>query len=148
MRYLFMKSEENTKKARMEYLFDIFNLYTLSKEDENFIILDGFPFTFIDVFFIIGHEKLVCEYLETNIEDIPEMNIVAITCNSKLLKKFKDRGKRIFVSKNKDGITKTYDGKRWGFEFDITDSELDFYNNKNTDIIDRLRTSMIDIEEI
>lgn len=148
MKYLFMKSEEDTKKSRMEYLFDVFNIYTLSKEDENFIILEGFPFNYIDVFFIIGHEKLVYEYLKKNFEYIEERNIVIITCNPGLFKKFMGKGKNIFVSKNKYGITQTYEGEKWGFEFDISDSELDFYNSKNTNIMQKLRTSMIDIEQI
>lgn len=148
MKYLFMKSEEDTKKSRMEYLFDVFNIYTLSKEDENFIILEGFPFNYIDVFFIIGHEKLVYEYLKKNFEYIEERNIVIITCNPGLFKKFMGKGKNIFVSKNKYGITQTYEGGKWGFEFDISDSELDFYNSKNTNIMQKLRTSMIDIEQI
>lgn len=143
-----MKSEERTKKARMEYLFDIFKIYTLSKEDENFIILEGFPFAFVDVLFIVGHDKLVYEYLEKNFDSIPESNIVVITCNPILFKMFKGKGKTIFVSKNKNGLTRIYDGKKWGFEFDITDSELDFYNSKDTDIMEKLRTSMIDIEDI
>lgn len=143
-----MKSEEKTKKARMEYLFDIFKIYTLSKEDENFIILEGFPFAFVDVLFIIGHDKLVYEYLEKNFDSILESNIVVITCNPVLFKIFKGRGKAIFVSKNKNGLTRIYDGKKWGFEFDITDSEIDFYNSKDDDIMEKLRTSMIDIEDI
>lgn len=148
MKYLFMKSEEDTKKSRMEYLFDVFNIYTLSKEDENFIILEGFPFNYIDVFFIIGHEKLVYEYLKKNFNSIGEKNVAIITCYPKMFKEFKAKGKNIFVSKSDNGITRTYEGNKWGFEFNISDSELDFYNNSNSNIMEKLRSSMIDIELI
>lgn len=143
-----MKSEEDTKKSRMEYLFDVFKIYTLSKEDEDFIILEGFPFKFIDVFFIIGHEKLVYEYLKKNFNSIEEKNMVIITCYPKMFKEFKGKGKNIFVSKNDNDITRTYEGNKWGFEFDISDSELDLYNSRNGNIMDKLRSSMINIEQV
>lgn len=75
------------------------------------------------------------DYLKENIKNINEDIMVAITCFPKILKEFFSDSKEIYVFKNTNGITKKYNGEKWGGNFYITDSELDLYNSKEHDII-------------
>ena len=59
MRYLISKKKEESIKGRQQYIFDVFNLYTIRKESDesNFIELDSFPLDDNDFLFIIGHDN-------------------------------------------------------------------------------------------
>lgn len=146
MRYLFSKSEEKLIRFRQEYVYDVFKLYTLVKgEKDNFIVLDGFPLKYIDIFFIIGHTHEVYKFIKNNIKEIYEETIVIISCNTSLFNDFSTYNKRIYVSKNKMGLAEAYDGSKWGFDFPITETELNIYKNKASDIITRLEDTMMEI---
>lgn len=143
MRYLVSKTEAKSIKSRKEYIYDIFHIYTLQKdENEKFVSLYGFPFNHVDIFFIIGHDNEVYNYLKENITSINESIIVAVTCHAEWLKKFLESGKKIFVPKSNQAIVEKYDGSKWGFNFDITDSEINFYKNKSEDYVKRLEKTM------
>ena len=149
MRYLFDKKEINTLKDRYSYIYDVFHLYTITKgESENFIILETFPFGYMDIFFIVGHDIFVYEYLNENINQINENVLVSIKCLPNKLKKFANYNKEIYVSKNYNKLTIKYYGDKWGFNFDITDSEIDLYNNRSVDIIEKIQQSMVNIKDM
>lgn len=149
MKYLFDKKEINSLKDRSSYVYDVFHLYAINKEEtENFIILETFPFGYMEVFFILGHDVFVYEYLNKNINKINENVIVAITCLPNKLKKFLSYNKKIYVSKNYNELTRKYNGNKWGFNFDITDSEIDLYNNRSINIIEKIQQSMVNLKDI
>jgi len=151
MRYLLCKSEEDSLNHRIEYIFDIFKLYAIKTEETNkFIVLETFPFktstSYPEVLFIIGHSEDVNIYLERNIPDMKENIILTITCFPNKLKKFLKYNKQIYSSKNKRGITHKYKGDDWGFKFDISDSEINLYNNRGLDLLDNINKSMVKIK--
>lgn len=151
MRYLFYKSEEDSLNHRIEYIFDIFKLYAIKTGETNkFIVLETFPFktstSYPKILFIIGHSKDVNRYLEQNIANITENIILTITCFPDKLKKFLKYNKQIYSSKNKGGITNIYKGDNWGFKFDISDSEINLYNNRRLDLLDNINKSMVKIK--
>jgi hypothetical protein len=93
----------------------------------------------LDVVFITGHANYVMKYLDLYINDIPETIIVATTCLSRHLLKYKWK-KQIYVPMSEDDYCYIYDGRPFGFSFDISDPELDFYNASG-DLITRLQSA-------
>lgn len=136
MKYLITKSNISSKeiKARMEYIYDLFHIYTLIdtvNSNKDITILITIPENAVDLFMIIGHDRRTDEYLRNNYKRIKENNIVVIACNTlrfsslKLLK-----NKNVFIPKN-GKLIDFYDGTNYGFDFDITDEEIILYRNRN-----------------
>lgn len=153
MRYLLCKSEEDSLAQRISYIFDVFKLYAIKTgETGQFIVLETFPFGSLEgypeILFIVGHFNQVPIYLSKNIVNLNEDIILAITCFPKSLKRFLKYGKQIYSSKNINGYTKKYKGYHWGFNFDISDSEIDLYKNRHLDLLQNIKKSMIDIRNI
>lgn len=136
MKYIITKSNVSNAevKARMEYIYDLFHIYTLVdtvNSNKDITILKTIPENAIDLFMIIGHDSKTDEYIRVNYKKIKENNIVIIACNTarfSSLKLLKD--KNIFIPKN-DGIIDFYSGANYGFDFNITDEEVILYRNKN-----------------
>lgn len=146
MRYLISKKQQNSKRARQIYIYEAFHLFTLEKkQNSDFIVLECFPFDYVDILFIVGHDKDVFKYIKDNLRVIPENNIVIISCNSKLFKKLPGINKKIYIPKEckSDEIVKIYDGSKWGFDFNITDCEIDIYNDHEKNIETRIIKNMV-----
>lgn len=139
MRYFLAETQIQEVKARCDYLFDIFGLYFIPQTK-----LDGFiPLVPIgtaepSITFIIGHQDQVLHFLEDNIDQIFEETLVLVTCMAKTFKPFLKHKKKIYVSIAEDDLSFRYYGKDYGFDFDLTESELDFYNSSKMDIFQRL----------
>ena len=136
MRYLIFKkyitNEEIT--SRMKYIYDIFHVYTFvdnKNSNRDMIVLNSIPRKELDILFIIGHDEKVNSYVVNNIDTIYEKNIIAVTCNTKKIKKMSSsNGKKIYLPNN-ENIINCFCGKNKGFDFDITDEEVMLYRNKN-----------------
>ena len=135
--------------GRKEYLYDVFKLYFVNGKsfDSGFIVLESFPKREYDVFIIKGHADYVYKYLLNNAERINEHIIVAITCYPEPFKKLRLRGKKLYFPKV-DSIDEAilYPGTEFGFNFDITDSEIDLYNSKNESINKRIEDSFVKLQ--
>jgi len=126
--------------GRQEYLYDIFHMYFLPRNEAgSYIPLISVGEFNLDVVFITGHANYVMKYLDLYINDIPETIIVATTCLSRHLLKYKWK-KQIYVPMSEDDYCYIYDGRPFGFSFDISDPELDFYNASG-DLITRLQSA-------
>ena len=128
MRYLIHESQLHEARARCEYLYDIFHLYFLPGKPEGSYT----PFMPVgdkgeDVLFITGHTNYVHAYLGAYLNTVPEKEIVITSCMGHSFRKYTNK-KAIYVP----DISKKYcdlrDGAAYGFEFKISDAELDFYN--------------------
>lgn len=144
MRYLISKTKAQSKIARREYIFEAFKLYTLEKAEESntFIVLDSIPLNSEDILFIIGHDQEVYQYLKENMSFIKESNIVAITCFPTKLIDLENSKKTLYIPKDKSLFIKSYDGSSSGFDFDITDCELDLYNSKEKTLLEKVEMCM------
>ena len=58
------------------------------------------------------------------VRKIKEETIVLITCFSKKFKKYKKYKNNLFVSTSENEFSYCYDGKNYGFDFDVTESEV------------------------
>lgn len=134
MRIILPKDKETEIKARLEYLFGVFNLYFMVKREDNYCIeLTSIPYNTLDYLLIIGHNGFVERYMINRKDTMREENIVLISCELKILRYsnlFSD--KNIYVSQEsyQYGQTTCYKGQDYGFEFNISDAELDLYNSK------------------
>lgn len=131
MQYLLQKDFQSEVPARKKYLYKIFNLwFTLTGESDNFIIYTSIPSScYSDLLFIVGHNYPVLYYLLKN--DIIEKTIVAITCDGGCnFNTIKMHNKVIYLSfQNKRNFTDLLSGEEFGFDFDLTESELLLYNS-------------------
>ena len=149
MRYLISTSFASTVSARQDYIFDSMQLWTKRSQAENgFITLESIPTCSLDVLFILGHNSEVEHYLATHLASIHEANIVIITCSvCTNLYAVKKSRKNIYLTRQEDNNTaELLLGTKFGFTFDLTKSELIFYNNIHLgDIITRLNNAFTKI---
>lgn len=135
MKYIIAKSNVNNKeiKARMEYIYDIFHIYTLKdniNSTKDITILKSIPESAVDLFMILGHDRQTDEFIRANYNKIKENNVVIIACNTSKLSSLRLlKNKKIFLPKN-GAIISFYDGKNYGFDFNITEEEIIFYRNR------------------
>ena len=137
MRYLLHESQRQEIFGRCEFLYDIFHLYFLPKPLEgSYIPLFPLGVYDLNILFITGHANYIEEYLHKYINTIPETIIVATTCLPQNLKKY-TKQKQIYVPDIDGQYCHYYDGRPYGFRFNPTDSELNFYNSTG-DILSRI----------
>lgn len=136
MKYIITKNNVSSTeiKARIEYIYDLFHIYALKdniNSTKDRTILKTIPEDAIDLLMIIGHDRKTDDYIRTNYKKIKENNIVIIACNtSKFFSLNLLKNKNIFLPKN-GGIIDFYDGKNYGFNFNITNEEIILYRNRN-----------------
>ena len=139
LRYLLHESQRQELLGRYEFLYDIFHLYFLPRTSEGrYIPLVPLGNYNLDILFITGHINHIEEYLNKYIKTIPETKIVATTCLSHNLKKY-TKQKQIYVPNINGRYCYYHDGKPYGFGFDPTDSDLNFYNSTG-DIFTRIES--------
>lgn len=146
MRYAIKCNDETELNFRLEYLEEIFQMkFLYEKRKDEFNIYYSFPITKLNVFIILGHTPDVIEFLKKN--KIKEKILVINTCYPGLvLKTSKIKSKKIYFSRvEKDGKNHLFIGKEYGFNFDITNSELDLLNSKKIKLIDKIKDAYIKI---
>lgn len=145
MRYLISESFAATVPARQKYIWDSMNLWTKQNPMENgFITLESIPACSLDVLFIIGHNFQIEHYLDNCLSEIYENNVVVITCNSGIqLSRLCQLCKNIYLThQGQERIANLLNGTKYGFTFDLTESELIFYSNRHlTDITTRINNA-------
>lgn len=139
MRYLICKNniQHEEIKERQKYIYDVFHIYTFvdtKNSSKKVIVLKSMPYTSIDLFFVIGHDKSTDEYLKENYKKIQEKNILIISCNTKYFSSIKLlTNKNVYIPRE-ENIVNTYSGNDYGFRFDITDEEIRIYRNRNKEL--------------
>ncbi|SHJ80464.1 hypothetical protein SAMN02745136_00923 [Anaerocolumna jejuensis DSM 15929] len=150
MRYLIPYHMSHEMLARKKYIFDSMHLWTrLIPYNEEFLCLEGFPVKELDIFFILGHNYKLKNFINQNLSDIYENTIVAITCDGSIdFSSINVIGRRFYIPyQNKvNNLAYLLNGSEYGFEFDLTESEIIFYNSKkDPNIISRLNSSFLQI---
>lgn len=136
MRYLLPLEQRSELAGRQAYLLDIFHVYfVVNCVDCGFLTLVPFPFTdnYPDLLFITGHTDQVSRYLSGRARDILESSIVITSCFGWTFYRF-SRDRRIYVPAESRYQPYCYllDGSLFGFDFDISDAELSFYNSRGS----------------
>lgn len=140
LRYMVHESQRREIPGRQVYLYDVFRLFFLPhKQETEYIPLSPVGHSDLNILFITCHVNQVYSYLSQYIDTIPEDIIVATTCFPQKLSKYK-RKKTFFVPNTTSNLCYIHSGEPYGFSFDITDAELDFYNASGS-IIERLQST-------
>ena len=139
MRYLLHAEQLQELSARQEYLYDITKLYFLPGPPEgSYIPLHPVGMIGPDILFITGHTDQVEKHLDEWINRIPEKTLVITSCFGNTFKRF--AGKKILYVPPSKSICTIRKGAPFGFGFNISDVELDFYNAKGN-IKERVRSA-------
>ncbi len=145
MQYLISKELHNEFIARKDYIYDTLKLWTIHRNfNDEFEILESIPFQEIDILFIVAHNNMVKDYLTKHLNKITQKTIVAITCDGNInFSSIKTPGKSLYIAhQSKDNTAEILNGKQYGFSFDLTESEIMFYNNREkSDLNKRLNDS-------
>lgn len=142
MRCILTKGVEDSALSRIQYFMETIHLWMIPFSLENGLIeLRSIPSSCEDICFVIGHRNEIKKYL---VENKPtESVVVLITCavrNDFAIQYLPE--KEVYISHQTNGYSDTYDGKAYGFDFDITESELIFYNNsRKKSIVERLESA-------
>lgn len=143
MRYIILKDSNAQWLARKQYLFHATKLWTYMLETEEAYELVSIPKNAVDVLFIVGHNIFVNTYIKQHKESIREKNIVLISCSKKChYKAVTPPQANVYIChQDANGEATLYDGSPYSFSFNITESELLFFNCKEPDIYTKLEKS-------
>lgn len=148
MKYILLNNriKDSEINDRIKYIYKVFHLYSYTKIEKNRVEIISIPNNSLNLTIIIGHNFKIVNYLLKN--KVKTKILVLVTCFKGDITKIKFNSKTVYISKNTNGDTKYYDGNNWGFNFDITDSELDLFNSKENDVIKKLDNSFIRLENL
>ena len=140
MRYIHLiPISEEEKEARRKYLIKVFKLFFIDGNKDEFVEFVSYPSNLNNCVLIYGHSKHINIFLKYY--DIPEKKIILFTCNYNLKIPDRMKNKEIYISKTNNLFTNYYDGKQYGFEFDVTDSEILLYRYRNDSIYNQINNS-------
>lgn len=127
MRYLLHEKQLQELSARQEFLYDVAKLYFLPGPPEgSYTPLRPVGAIGPDMLFITGHTDQVKKHLDEWIDQIPEKTLVITSCFGNTFNRF--AGKKILYVPPSRNICAIRKGTLFGFGFNISDVELDFYN--------------------
>lgn len=138
MKYIILKNNASIEeiKSRQDYIKDIFCVYTIPFYYDDYIELKSIPESFGDIIFLNGHNNQVYDFLVN--KKPKEKNIIMITCYFGMIKNLKFHNKKMFCTNT---ITFKFSGKEYGFDFEITNSELNLYNCPYKSLEDKINYS-------
>lgn len=146
MQLILQSCFKNELISRQKFFYETLHLWLVvssqMSEKRKYIQLKSIPTNCLDVIFIVGHNSFVEDYLNNN--TINEERIVVITCDKDInLSSKKIPTKTIYLShQNEADFTELIKGDCYGFDYDLTESEILFYNtNNNDDIVKRIEMS-------
>ena len=128
MRYLIHETQLHEIRARCDYLYYIFKLYFLpGKPEGKYTPLYPIGEKGPDILFITGHTPDIHIYLQKYFTSIPEKEIVITSCMGASFKRYAAK-KAIYVPNINHKFCDCRNGEAYGFEFKISDAELNFCN--------------------
>ena len=139
MRYLLQTENVAEQKLRLQFLFDVFKIWFIPIGAEgNFIVFQSFPFSSweSDILLIYGHNYRILSYLKNG--SPPECHIYIISCLDAFSNRISIPGKYLYFDAESEHITELLYGADFGFDFDVTDAELNLYNSKRLNAKEKL----------
>lgn len=140
MRYLLASSNTKEQELRQQFLFEVFHLWFFKCGNiGDFAILQSFPFNlYDDILIIYGHNYSIQQLIYENSNDIHEKNIFIISCSLNDNRNYRIQGKNVFLAPQTNRHIFLLRGSEFGFDFDVTEAELELYNNRDNDILNKL----------
>lgn len=130
-------------RSRKVFIEDVTKLYFVKQcIIGRFIVLQSFPFTSEpDICLIYAHNYNVADLIKNYINKINESNIFIISCLHGYKGAFLATKKKIYICPQEEEYVNLRYGKPYGFDFDITDVELNLYNSPYKTITEKLLRS-------
>lgn len=123
---------KNELVDRFAYMYDVFHTYMqINKKAEYYIEASSFPKHELDYIVIIGHNIFIAQYLINN--RIFAEKLIVISCDAEPIINYNSNNIRcseIYIAKSDKSTVDRFLGEEYGFNFDITESEIDLYNNR------------------
>lgn len=131
MRYLLTKENEQELISRKDFLFEVFNVWFMkSNRIGDFIVFESMPMSVDnDICLIYGHNYEIYDLLKKHRKEIYEKNIFIITCEKNYENLFRVPNKNVYLAPQTNGYIELRNGLSFGFDFDISDIELNLYNS-------------------
>lgn len=120
---------------RKNYMYKVFpTIYRIEViKCDNYVEIKGYTVNSIDILILIGHNLSVYKALKKINYEISKLLIISCNINKAMIKEL-DNIKEIYYSKMEDNKTYFYKKELYGFDFDITESELLLYNIKGNSL--------------
>ena len=136
MRCFLSERLQESLAGRMSYFNKALNLWVIPNDRVGtFTVLGSIPSNCLDLCFIIGHNGEITALLKNN--EIKEKVVVIITCDLKTdFSKLFSRNQEIYIANQKEYVAELFSGAEFGFDFDLTESEVIFYNNRRNEDLD------------
>ena len=134
MKLILQECMRNEIIARQRYFYETFHLWlVISANEPSYSELVSIPAHSLDILFIAGHNSFVKNLLQQH--EIQEKRIAAITCDGTVhVSELKLPDKIFYIARqNKWGYADQFRGEHFGFDFDITESELLLYQTNKAD---------------
>lgn len=140
MRYLLAYKNANEQELRQQFLFEVFHLWFVKNgKIGNFDIFQSFPFqSYNDILVIYGHNYIIKQLFDYHGKDIHEKNIFIISCSLNDNRYYRIQGKNVFLAPQTYQQIFLLRGSEFGFDFDVTEAEIELYNNRDNDILNKL----------
>lgn len=140
MRYLLAHKNANEQELRQQFLFEVFHLWFVKKgKIGDFDIFQTFPFQlYNDILLIYGHNYSIKQLFDTQADAIYEKNIFIISCSLNDNRYYRLEGKNVFLAPQTNRHIFLLRGSEFGFDFDVTESELELYNTQDNNIENKL----------
>lgn len=117
---------------RFAYMYDVFHTYMqIDKETDYYVEASSFPKQVLDCTVIIGHNTFIAQYLINN--RIFAEKLIVISCDAEPIINYNSKNikcSEIYIAKSDKSTVDRFYGKEYGFNFDVTESEIDLYNNR------------------
>lgn len=118
---------------RFSYMYDVFHTYMkINKKAERYIEASSFPEQELDCILIIGHSGFVAKYLTEN--KIKTEKLIVVSCGAEAIINYNSKNiccSEIYIARSNKSIVDRFPGEDFDFKFDVTESEIDLYNNRN-----------------
>lgn len=136
MRVLLDPAFKTELASRLQFLYETFGIYFLQKNDstnggeQDALVILSFPESYEDeICIIFGHNDFAARMLREQNHYISEKNVFIIACRGSYGWNMLAGKKIVYFPKYSEDIELTYKGDEYGFDFDVTDAELNLYND-------------------
>lgn len=147
VRYILDRRLEIQLLPHKDYLYQVFHQYFVETDrTSKYIELSNFPTTTGDVLFVYGHCGWVIEFFLAQKHQVTERIKVINSCYPQKVLPFLLPIQNVYYSKvNSRGEDHLRDGTAFGFDFDITDSELDLFNARHLPLMQQIQSAYVKV---
>ena len=140
MKYILQRQFEHELSARREYLLSTYHkFFVVYSVTPTYIEMESFPFDDNSVLLLYGHCNWIIKYCLANHSSISQKTKIIHSCFPSFVANAIHQEKVYFSKVNALGYTECFNGIPFGFNFKISNSELDAYNSAHLPFWEQIR---------